>query len=139
MMAALKSKAYTNNRIQWTSNWMLLSALILGEAVCVYVHLFFISFPLLLLLLFSYSFEEKKICIYFICYISYCEVFHSVHSPTLITSSILQPNAHYTLYLPHFFLPNLCYTFRCVIRQPQEEFRKFAQNCQLYTGVLISP
>ena len=86
---------------------------------------------------------RKKVCIYFIFYMSYCEVFHSVHFLILITSSVLQPNAHYAHYtvclLHIFFLSNLSYTFRYVMRQLQGELRNFPQNCQLFTEVLISP
>ena len=135
-MAALKSKAYTNNTIQWTSNCLQLSALFLGEAIFDYVHLVFISFSLLLLL-FSYNFEGK-ICIYFIRYMNYCEVFHSGHSLILITSSVLQQNAHY-MFAKYAFSYRISPTRFGVLRTNFREYfvcHVYAPKCQLFTSLL---
>jgi hypothetical protein len=103
MIAALKIKVYTNNTMQWISNWLSLSA-----------SLFWWGYLCLRAFIFSfhshfrccYCFNKilrRKTCTCIICYVNYCEVFLSVHSLILIASSILQPNTHYVFATYTFF------------------------------------
>jgi uncharacterized membrane protein len=53
----------------------------------------------------------------------------------LITSSILQLNAHY-IHIYVYFLPNLLYIYRCVIHHSHGEVRTLSQNFQLSAKLL---
>jgi len=63
--------------------------------------------------------------------------FYLENHVALIASSILQSNAHYTLYLLHIFLYPISPTcYGALYFHHQGELRILVQNCQLYKRLL---